>query len=248
MGVLGCAAWTRTTLPSQWILCRVADRGRCEGDCLGSAPGSSSFVIPNVETSIRSSRSTTPCEAEVSWHGCSPSPVALAKAQARVARHLRLAPVEPAALAGFAPGTFGHAYAEYIDKLGLDPAAIPSMPADTDLGYVEAHLADAHDYWHVVTGFGVDLDGEIALQAFSCAQLPSRFSGLLALGGVLSALFFARDAVRARWAEALRGWRLGKRARPLFGIDWPAMLEIPLVDVRRAVGIDLEDLHARRES
>src|SRR5437879_3221136 len=42
-------------------------------------------------------------------------------------------------------GTLGRAFAEHMIANRLDPAAIPSLPAATELDFVRAHLYDTHD-------------------------------------------------------------------------------------------------------
>lgn len=42
--------------------------------------------------------------------------------------------------------------------------------------------------------------------------------------------------------EVTRGWLLGKRARSLFGVRWDAMWERPLSEVRRDLGIAIDEV------
>ncbi|MCA1663753.1 MAG: hypothetical protein LC659_05720 [Myxococcales bacterium] len=78
-------------------------------------------------------------------------------------------------------GTLGREYALMMDRNGLDPASIPTLPDEDEGKYVRAHLYETHDLWHVVTGFGTDVAGELGLQAFYQAQLPGKLpSAILA--------------------------------------------------------------------
>jgi ubiquinone biosynthesis protein COQ4 len=155
-----------------------------------------------------------------------------------ISQRMRLPAVESETLSRCENGTFGQAYAKYVYELGLAPSMMPSMRDDTELAYVEAHLSDAHDFWHIVTGFGVDLDGETGLQAFSFAQIPSRLAAALVIGSLANAILFNPRGFRGRWAATRRGWRMGRRARPLFGIDWTSWLNVRLKDVREAMSIE----------
>lgn len=69
------------------------------------------------------------------------------------------------------PGSVSRVAARFFRKHGLDPAALPRRPADTDIDWLSAHLYETHDLWHVVTGFGPDVAGELGLQAFYAAQV-----------------------------------------------------------------------------
>lgn len=143
------------------------------------------------------------------------------------------------ALAALPAGTLGHAFAAHMRALGLDPAALPSREARNDIEYMSAHLYETHDIWHVVTGFGADRAGELGLQAFYLAQFPSRVAvGILTMGLANTLLLEFEDADRRMDAIA-RGWVLGRRARRLLGVDWKALWEMPLDEVRERYAIDV---------
>jgi ubiquinone biosynthesis protein COQ4 len=156
----------------------------------------------------------------------------------------RLGPVDPHALCTLPPGTLGRAFAEHILGNGLNLNALPQLPARTDAEYVRAHLLEVHDIWHVLTGFATHVAGELGLQAFSLAQLGSPFAAGIITGGLANTLFFAFPERDVRMRSIVRGWLLGKRARPLFGGAWARMWERPLEEVRTAFGLDLEGVDA----
>lgn len=138
-------------------------------------------------------------------------------------------------------GSLGREFALHMERNGLDPAGIP-VPAigDNRLRYVKAHLRETHDVWHVVTGMGTDVAGEIGLQAFYLAQLPSRLSAMLMAMGFLHVASVNPSARDAMMSEVLRGWALGKRAKLFFGVDWKAHWARPLGEVRAMLGVDTE--------
>jgi ubiquinone biosynthesis protein COQ4 len=130
------------------------------------------------------------------------------------------------------PGTLGREYIDFMDGNGLRAEDLPRRPADNAADYVRAHLFETHDVWHVVTGFKTDLAGELGLQAFYLAQLPAPLAPLLLAVGMANTLLFGFDDRDARMEEIVRGWRLGKQARPLFGQNWNDLWVLPLGDVR----------------
>ena len=142
-------------------------------------------------------------------------------------------------LAKLPEGTLGRVFADHMIGNGLDPKAIPvpEFPAG-DLRYIKAHLRETHDIWHVVTGFDTDVAGEIGLQAFYLAQLPSRLSA------VLIAMAFVHLATKNIGAsdvmmnEVMRGWTIGKRADLFFGFEWAKHWATPLHEVRRMLNVD----------
>ena len=81
----------------------------------------------------------------------------------------RLGAVDVAALHTLPSGTLGRAFADHLAQNGLRILPEHAWPG-TDAEYVRAHLLEVHDIWHVLTGFGTQVAGELGLQAFSLAQ------------------------------------------------------------------------------
>jgi ubiquinone biosynthesis protein Coq4 len=156
----------------------------------------------------------------------------------------RLGAVDVHALHSLPPGTLGRAFADHLLDNGLDVSALPRMPARTDSEYVRAHLLEVHDVWHVLTGFATHVAGELGLQAFSLAQLGSPFAAGILTGGLANTLLFAFSERDVRMGAIVRGWLLGKQARPLFGGAWARMWESPLEEVRAGFGLDLMGVEA----
>ena len=153
---------------------------------------------------------------------------------------VRVGTIDLAALRTLPAGTLGRVFAEHLIDNNLDPASIPvpSFPAG-DVRYVKTHLRETHDIWHIATGFNTDVAGEIGLQAFYLAQLPSRLSAVLismALLHLATKNIGARDAIMT---EVMRGWALGKRAKPFFGFAWAEHWAMPLAEVRKLLGVEL---------
>ncbi len=156
----------------------------------------------------------------------------------------RIGTVDLAELRKLPKHTLGRAFAEHMITNGLNPSALPSMNARDRESFLRAHLYETHDVWHVVTGFTTDVPGELGLQAFYLAQFPARLSTALVALGLLNVLLFRFEECDERMRAIVRGWLLGKRAKPLFGARWADMWATPLEDVRRAFGIDITSLEA----
>lgn len=130
-------------------------------------------------------------------------------------------------------GSLGSEFREFVRSRGIDPADIPTMPVSSREDYVLAHLYETHDLWHVLCGFDTDTSGELGLQAFYIAQMPTTLSLVLIAAGLLNTAFFAIGERERRLSEILRGWQMGRRARILFGVDWSRYWAQPLEKVRR---------------
>lgn len=135
-------------------------------------------------------------------------------------------------------GTLGRAVAAFFDAQGFDPAVLFHTPltATTDFQRFKQHMERSHDIWHVVTGFGTDVPGELGLQAFGIAQIGASLGYVLLSAGMFH---MASDSTQGEpmMEEIVRGWQLGKSARPLFGTDWEALFPRPLAEVRAMFGI-----------
>lgn len=155
----------------------------------------------------------------------------------------RVGEMSLAELAKLPEGTLGRVFADHMIDNDLDPKAIPVPEiAPGDLRYIKAHLRETHDIWHVVTGFRTDVAGEIGLQAFYLAQLPSRLSAILI---AMAFVHLATKNIEPRdtmMNEIMRGWTIGKRAQLFFGFEWAKHWTTPLAEVRRMLGVET-DVH-----
>jgi len=140
-------------------------------------------------------------------------------------------------------GSVGRVACAFFDKHGLDPAALPRRPAATDAEWMAAHLYETHDLWHVLTGFGPDVAGELGLQAFYSAQVDGPVALAILTAGLLNTLIYAPEERQQRLAAVARGWTMGRRAKLLPGLDWEAILARPLAEVRPELAIDVEPSH-----
>jgi ubiquinone biosynthesis protein COQ4 len=147
------------------------------------------------------------------------------------------------ALLALPPETLGHQYARFMEREQLSAGGLAqaSMDGRSEDRAVDPHrarvgerLRDMHDLWHVVGGYGRDLLGEAALLAFTYAQTRNRGIGFI----VLVAFWRARSREARPFRELIRAsYRRGKAAAWLPAVDWEDMLERPLEDVRRELGL-----------
>ena len=57
---------------------------------------------------------------------------------------------------------------------------------------------------------------------------------------MLNTLLRSMDDLEPRMNAITRGWLLGRRAKPMFGVDWKGQLSRPLEDLRRELNLDLD--------
>jgi ubiquinone biosynthesis protein COQ4 len=134
-------------------------------------------------------------------------------------------------------GTLGREFADHMRANNLDPSALPTLKSDTEHLYFRAHLYETHDIWHVVTGFGTDVRGELGLQGFYCAQIPGPLPGFLLAVGLLRGSIVDQDALFPYMDAMVEGFQMAKRAKPLFGVHWDDLWNVPLDELRARLNI-----------
>ena len=143
------------------------------------------------------------------------------------------------ALAALPEGTLGRAYATFLRSRGLTPDVFDGSPpgiSDPRLSYVVQRMRQTHDLWHVVTGCNTDPAGEIALQAFTFAQVHAPGNAILAVTGALRGVREKPGIVR----DMIALYRRGKRANRLPSFAWEDHWATPLAEVRAMLGLPVE--------
>jgi ubiquinone biosynthesis protein COQ4 len=158
----------------------------------------------------------------------------LQSSQAKQALQLRprLGKVDLQQLHQLPTNTLGYIYADHMLRNGFNPP--PITPTNDPASFLRAHLLETHDIWHVVTGCDTDKAGEIKLQGFYAAQIyPSRLWLAMLSKNLLKTALEDVELCGSHLDALTEGWMLGKRAKPLFGIEWNRLWEMPLLELRQ---------------
>jgi ubiquinone biosynthesis protein COQ4 len=133
--------------------------------------------------------------------------------------------------------TLGYAYAAHMIGNGFTPPIVKEITNDPGV-YLSTHIGETHDIWHVVTGFDTDKPGEVQLEAFYTAQLePDRLFLALIAKNLLKTAMYEVELCEQIMDGLTQGWKMGKRAKPLFGIQWNRLWETSLEDLRVSLQI-----------
>jgi ubiquinone biosynthesis protein COQ4 len=141
-------------------------------------------------------------------------------------------------------GSMAAAYLAYMSGEGMGSAEYFLKAAGleekaTRLGWNADHLwfvrrmANSHDLFHVVAGYGRDVIGEVGVDAFTAGQMP-----MLPLRVFLAYLLVLKPSQPLAWTRFVReAYRRGKRTPSLACVDYEALFPLPLAEARRRIGV-----------
>ncbi len=154
-------------------------------------------------------------------------------------------------LAAAPAGSLGEAAHTFIDKNGLEQnlatnyRAFHDMLADAgmldgmpeELRYAILRGFQLHDMIHVVTGYGPNPRGEIALQAFCLAQLQFPYFAMW-MAVITTRMTFIDPRMIVPMMDAIcDGWSFGRSVPNIQFERWEEHLDEPLGELRQKFGI-----------
>lgn len=158
-------------------------------------------------------------------------------------------------LANCAPGTLGRAYYDFVYQENLSADGLVDAVqegiqhrADDVLTMHEtvalsARFRDLHDLWHVTTGYGRDVLGEMSILFFSFAQIANPGFAFISLTAAAVAKLIDRDIPSYR--VLLEAYVNGRTANWLIAEDWENMIDMPVDEVRGRLGISRPRLYQK---
>lgn len=114
-----------------------------------------------------------------------------------------------------------------MKRAGLQPDFYRQLDVEDDYSYIAMRLRQTHDFWHIITGFGTDLAGEVGLHAFTLAQLRSPLAVAIIAASVTYALK-SSSPLNLLVEKIQQGWQMGENAHPLLAQKWEEDWEKPL--------------------
>lgn len=150
------------------------------------------------------------------------------------------------ALMAMPQGSFGRAYAEFMQAGQLDAAGLVEAEQmadqnyaiegrrDPDRDFFGDRLRDMHDLWHVLTDYGRDEAGEAANLAFTLGQVRNPGIALIVVAGAV----LGPKRPPFHWQRyLLSAYRRGRKAALLTAAPYEKLLARPLEEVRRQFSI-----------
>jgi ubiquinone biosynthesis protein COQ4 len=150
--------------------------------------------------------------------------------------------IDMAELRGLPQGSFGRAYASFLDDNELGPFTLSAeMPAEVVARNAHwARYALVHDMLHVLLGFGPDLAGEMGVYAFTLAQrLSWVFWMYLPLAWLVMPIL-APHRIPRMIRNFRRGYRLGRALDNQIALALDRRFAQPIEQVRAELGYPRE--------
>lgn len=140
-------------------------------------------------------------------------------------------------LGDYPANSFGYAAYEFFKRYDLDPNLFPEADFSSPQSYLTSRLYQAHDFWHVLTGYSTGLEDELALQAFGVGQYKQPISLMIIAGGLIHLLEKTPERAENILAAIAQGFERGGKTRNLLTERVLERLADPLEDVRRDLNI-----------
>jgi ubiquinone biosynthesis protein Coq4 len=102
-------------------------------------------------------------------------------------------------------------------------------------------LYETHDFWHVLTGFGFNMEGEFGVAGVYLSQLRNNtfFAFMLALV-LVKDIWKDRDHLGEHLRAFCEGYQIGRRSLPLVGLNWSQLWQRDIEELRRELNISAE--------
>ncbi len=150
-------------------------------------------------------------------------------------------------LARYPAGSLGRLLHDHMTSRGLTLDFFPPHEPDDELEFLSLRGQQAHDYWHIVTGYDTDERGELAIIAFYLGNYLTHldeagpplavYIALLLGTSVLRFSFHRRSDLGPLFSAITDGWARGVNAEPLVAVEWERMWDRPVDAIRAELGI-----------
>jgi ubiquinone biosynthesis protein Coq4 len=124
-------------------------------------------------------------------------------------------PIDMGWLRKLPEGTFGRAFANFIDANGFQADGFPPVELNSPISYLVIRIRRTHDLMHVLTGYDVTLQDELALQGFTFAQTRTPVSALIIAGGIIHLIFLRPAELVSCFDKIIQGYIKGKYCKNL---------------------------------
>jgi ubiquinone biosynthesis protein COQ4 len=135
-------------------------------------------------------------------------------------------------LSALPEGTLGRTFAEHMIANRLDPNFYRDVKQRHLATYLGQRMRATHDIFHVLTGLDTSVPGELALQAFSLAQIGSGINAMLIAAGILHTIKTSPSQLRAVMDLIVDAYQRGRNAKFLPAVKFDELWDSSIEQVR----------------
>eukprot|EP01063_Lacrimia_lanifica_P013885 TRINITY_DN20474_c0_g1_i1.p1 TRINITY_DN20474_c0_g1~~TRINITY_DN20474_c0_g1_i1.p1 ORF type:complete len:229 (+),score=92.92 TRINITY_DN20474_c0_g1_i1:68-754(+) len=130
------------------------------------------------------------------------------------------------------PGTFGHAYHEFMTSNEFTPDGRPQVQFvdDEELAYVMLRYRETHDFTHALTGLPQSVVGEMVLKAFEWRQTGLPMTGLASLAG---SVHLSRFELQYFLEKGVPGAQGAAQGELVAAVPWEDRFDTDLEELRQ---------------
>jgi ubiquinone biosynthesis protein COQ4 len=133
--------------------------------------------------------------------------------------------------------SFGYKAYQFFEHWNLDPDLFPPPDFSSPQSYITSRIYQAHDFWHVLTGYDTSLENELALQAFGVGQYKQPISLAIIAGGLMHLLQKTPENASEILALISEGFERGMKTHNLLTATVLERLHDPLIEVQNDLNI-----------
>lgn len=133
--------------------------------------------------------------------------------------------------------TLGSAYLKHLSDNNLDIDFFPKIKINRPVDYLTYRTYVCHDLWHTLLGYDTTPVGEIEVQAFSLGQIKSGMALMIMSAGFIHLLENDPHLGIQAFEAATKAYERGKQSDFLLAHKLEDMLELPIDEVRKIVGL-----------
>ena len=141
-------------------------------------------------------------------------------------------------------GSLGREFERYLADNGLDADLLRESAfieahreRGEEVGYLAERGFQLHDLFHVLTGYDTTPLGEVRVVSFTVAQTPAPYPAMIIASRPLQMVLYKPELLPAVMDAITEGWALGRRAKPLIGVEWEEYWECPVTELREKYGL-----------
>ncbi|MBI1339631.1 hypothetical protein GC169_05390 [bacterium] len=122
-----------------------------------------------------------------------------------------------------------------LEVLDRDALGLASLRPPLD--YLNVRILQCHDLWHIMGGYHTTGLHEVAISGFQLAQFGHNYSAQFLSVVTTKSTLVRPEGMALMFETILSAWRHGRETPLLLGVDWEAIWDAPVDELRARLGV-----------